>query len=163
MRVLLFIALLLLLQASGVYAEKLGMIGQGETNVSRYLDVERVDPVVLAESLTATNSFLDALYGRGSGAAWRRFSTLGKNYVNKDDWFNSIEEALVKNGARVGSEFVRARRTEDLGTVGKGDYVIIVLRSVYEKRVLIETLALSIERRKWRVGSYSVQEILPGR
>ena len=161
MKAPLSIALLLLLQPFGVYAEKLGMIGQGETKVSRYLDVERVDPVVLANALAATNSFLDALYKRSSRAAWRKFSKLGKNYVNKDDWFNSIEDALVKNGVRLGSEFVRARRTEDLGTVGKGDYVIIVLKSEYEKRVLIETLALSVERRKWRVGSYSFQAVLP--
>lgn len=159
MKTLLVVAFLVLLQSPGVHAEKQGMINTGDSKVSRYIDVERVDPVVLANSLAATNSFLDALYTRGSRAAWQEFSKLGKDYVDKDDWFAAIEDALRKNGARVSSEFVSASRTEDLGTVGKGNYIIIALRSTYENRVLVETVALSMEKRRWRVGSYSFQQV----
>ena len=91
--------------------------------------------------------------------SWDQTSSFFKSKVTKDQWVGTISGLKSSLGKTISRKLLEARFTTSLPGVSKGEYVVILFQTSFEKKEnAIETITpMKDTDNSWRVSGYFIK------
>ncbi|WP_461110778.1 DUF4019 domain-containing protein [Salinisphaera aquimarina] len=118
---------------------------------------EPVTPLELERVLTTVNTFLAALRSGQNAPGYDLLSPDSKKTESETQWNELFDQMHDKTGKRLSSTFGFALRTDTLPNAPKSDYVVVGLKSSFEKARLAETIILTKVDDRYLISGYHFQ------
>lgn len=110
----------------------------------------------LQASAAAAQSWLQLLDKGQFGQSWDQVSSVTKHTIKKEEWEHILEKTRKPLGNVKSREVLDQRTAKDPQGLPKGDYVVMVYKTVFAKSTASELLTLYLEDGQWRVVTYQV-------
>lgn len=111
----------------------------------------------LQASAAASQAWLGLLDKAQYGQSWDQSATITKLTINKEDWVQILEKTRRPLGAVSSREVVDQRTAQDPKGLPKGDYIVMVYKTVFSHQpAKVELVTLYLEDGKWHVVTYQV-------
>lgn len=89
--------------------------------------------------------------------SWDMASVLFQKAVPKETWVSQIESLKTPLGKPSKREAISQTRYQELPNAPKGDYVVVVFRSMYSNlKLMNETVVPMMEEGEWKVSGYYI-------